>query len=66
MAEPLAGNRSTGFSFHVLRALENAFIYGTKRVERERVPRCTFMEHHREIRRNQRRGRVQAIPSRRI
>lgn len=38
MAEPLAGNRSTGFSFRVLRALENAFIYGTKRVERERVP----------------------------
>lgn len=38
MAEPLAGNRSTGFSFRVLRALVNAFIYGTKRVERERVP----------------------------
>lgn len=65
MAEPLAGNRSTGFSFRVLRALENAFIYGTKRVERGRVPRYTFTEHHREIRRNEKRERVQAIPTRR-
>lgn len=48
MAEPLAGNRSTGFSFRVLRALENAFIYGTKRVHR-----------------NEKRERVQAIPTRR-
>lgn len=47
MAEPSAGNRSTGFSSRFLRALEDAFIYDTGRVGRRRCASDTFAERRR-------------------
>ena len=47
MAEPSAGNRSTGFSSRFLRVLEDVVIYDAGRVGRRRRAADTFAVHRR-------------------